>query len=390
MSAITTVFQKELRDNLRDRRSVSNALLAVLFNPLFFILIIAFGARSTTEQIEQILELPVVGAEHAPALISYLEQQLVEIQPAPADPEQALRAGEVDVVLVIPEEYNEQFRAGTPVTLELLYDDTSARSRVPLERTTTLLQGYGQQLGALRLLARGVNPAIVSPFRVEDRDVSLQGEGAGTLALLPVVILMAAFYGGYYLAADSTAGERERDSLEPLLVNPVPRWQLLLGKYLAVFLFALIATLLAMLTYMGLLALPPLQQFIGQSIEMPWELVAMVLLLGVPLVFMASALEMWISARAKTTKEAQSYAQYLSLLSFVPVFFVLFGSASVSLGLILIPGLSQTLLIDQLAKGEPIEPLYVLLSITITLIVGALALWRAAQLYARETIVMGG
>jgi len=389
LNLIWIVARKEIVDNLRDRRSVGNALFTVLLNPLLFILLFGILGRTFSEKAEQALVLPVQGAENAPSLIAFLEQNNVEIEDAPAAAEAAVRSGEVDLVLIIPEGYGEAFTSGQPAPVTLLVDDTNQGASVSVSRARRLLERYSSQIGSLRLLARGISPTVVNPLLIQEEDVGVENEGAETLSLLPTVMLAAAFLGGYYLAADVTAGERERNSLEPLLVNPVPRWQIVLGKYIATFLFTLLATVLATLTYAGLLALPQLQSLIGLRVALSTETIVGALLLVLPVVFMAVALELFIASFAKSFKEAQTYVTYLSLAGFMPAVFLSVLPIQTQTWMMLIPSISQTMLLRNLTRGEGLAPGLVALATVLTLAVGVAALIATIRLYNRERIVLG-
>lgn len=390
MGATWIVLRKEVVDNLRDVRSVLNALLYVLMNPLLFIIMFGFLFRTFSEQATATLELPVVGAANAPALVAYLEQQAVDVVPGPADPEAALAAGEVDVVLVIPEAYGERFREGEPATVQLLRDGSNESASVPLERTRTLLQRYSSQVGAMRLLARGISPALATPVVVEAVDVAQQTEAAPTLNLLPAVMLVAAFFGGYYLAMDITAGERERNALEPLLINPVPRWQIVLGKTAAIFVFALVGVLVATLIYAGLLALPQLQSFTGLRVELAWETVAWALLLMVPVTAMAVTLEMLLASYARSQKQAQTYVSYLTLVGFMPALFLSVLPIDMAEWMVLVPTIGQTMLIQGMTRGEGLDGSGAAIATAVTLAVAVAALWATVRVYNQERIVLGG
>ncbi|MEM8862008.1 MAG: ABC transporter permease, partial [Chloroflexota bacterium] len=267
---IAIITRKELMDNLRDRRAIFNASVSVLLNPILFIALFGFMSRAFSEQAERQLQLPVIGAENAPNLIDFLEQRNVAILPAPADAATAILEGEHDVVLSIPDDYGERFEDGRPVPIEIIQDLSNQGSGISASRTERLLEQYSQQIGALRLLARGINPAVVSPLAVREVDVGVDEAGieGAILSLLPVIMLTAAFLGGFYMVVDMTAGERERESLEPLLINPIPRWAVVIGKYLTGFGFTTFATMLAATVYLILLAIPAVQEFTNLRFEL--------------------------------------------------------------------------------------------------------------------------
>jgi sodium transport system permease protein len=219
------VFLKEVRENLRDRRTVINTLLTgPLLAPAIFVLIINATISRELDKAERALPVPVIGAEHAPNLVESLKQQNIEIKDAPADPERAVRDMDADLVLRIPAEFGDSWKKGEPAQVELIFDASRREAQTSVGRLRGALESYSQRTGAMRILARGLSPSIVRPFVVADRDQSTAQTRSGTLfSMLPYFFILGAFIGGMALAIDTTAGERERQSLEPLLVNPVSR-----------------------------------------------------------------------------------------------------------------------------------------------------------------------
>jgi sodium transport system permease protein len=229
----TVVFRKEVIDSFRDRRALFSILFGVMLGPLITVFMINRVADRQREAEE--VRIPIVGVENAPALVNWLRQQPgIEVAEGPRDPEAAVRDQREDVVVVISKEFADRFRVSKPAAVKIVADSSRNASRPTVERVRLLLQAYSSQIGTLRLIARGVSPAAVSTLQITDVDVSSAQQRAGQiLAFIPLFIILAAFTGGMAIATDSTAGERERGSLEPLLVNPVPRAALVTGKWLA-------------------------------------------------------------------------------------------------------------------------------------------------------------
>ncbi|MEZ4538470.1 MAG: ABC transporter permease [Chloroflexota bacterium] len=386
------IIQKEVVDNMRDRRSVGNALFAVLLNPLLYVVLFGFLNRTFSEQAERALALPVVGATNAPNLIQFLDQNNIDIVDAPEDAEAAVRRGDLDVVLVIPDDFGEQFRDGRPAQVQLLIDDSSQSSSVPSSRVQSLINQYSSQIGNLRLLARGISPAISVAVPVERVNVAARetDSGAGVvLNLLPVVMMTAAFYGGFYLAVDTTAGERERKSLEPLLLNPVPRREFLIGKFLAVFAFTLMATFLATAFFLVLLGVPQVQAFTNIRLSVGWDVILTAVALVIPVVFMAVALHMLVGSFARSVKEASTYASFIAIAGFMPSLFLSVLPIRPQPWMKLIPTVGQLYFINDVARGLPLDWIQVLLASGITLGIGIVALAVAMRLYDQERILLG-
>ncbi len=391
LEPVWIIIQKEILDNFRDRRSVTNALFAVLINPLLYIALFGFLGRSFSEQAERPLELAVVGANNAPGLIDYLEQNNVSIQPPPEDPRAAVRSGDADVVLVIPENYAEEFSNGRPAPVELILDESAQSAAVAVGRTADLLNQFNRQIVVQRLLARGISPQILTPVQIEQVNVATQegGIASAVLNLLPVVMMTAAFYGGFYLVVDMTAGERERKSLEPLLLNPVPRWQIVLGKYLTALAFTILATALATAFFLVLLAIPQVQAFTQIRFALDPSILLTAILIMLPVVFLAVALEMAVVAFTRSVKEASTYAQFVALAGFMPSVFLSVLPIRAQSWMYFIPTIGQLFLIKDISRGEPLEVANVVVATALTLAIGAAALWMSIRLFNQERIILG-
>ncbi|MEM1033853.1 MAG: ABC transporter permease subunit [Myxococcota bacterium] len=387
MSPWWTVCRKELVDALRDRRALASMLLFPLVGPL----LIAVTLNITTEQLGQNreVELPVVGEPHAPALMAFLVAQGVTIVPPPEDPLDAVRRGEVPLVLVVPDDYAERFRDGMPNTLQLIVDPSRTSGAGDRTRVRRLLEAYGKRLGLLRLAARGVDPRLGTPVVVQTVDVSTAAKRAAIfLNLLPMFVLLAAFIGGMYLATDATAGERERGSLEPLLLVPVSRTAIVLGKWLAATAFSAATVVLTLGLTLLALSTVPLED-IGLSFSIGVADVVGILVAVVPLSLAAPAAQVLIALFARSFKEAQTY---LSLMVFVPTLpGVLFGIRPLEAQpwMYPVPVLGQQALLTDTIRGEPVPGYgYALAALGAT----ALALILvavAARMLRSERIVMG-
>ena len=386
------VIRKEFLDNMRDRRSVGNALFSVLLNPLLYIVLFGSMNRAFSEQIDRPLEIHVSGAQYAPNLIQFLDQNNVEILEAPEDAETAVRRGDLAVVLVIPEDFGEQFSRGEPAQVQLLVDDSNQSGSVSISRAQSLLNQYSSQVGNLRLLARGISPAITAAVAVERVNVAPQQTEGGAsviLNLLPVVMMTAAFYGGFYLAVDTTAGERERKSLEPLLLNPVPRREFVVGKFLAVFAFTLVATFLATALFLVLLGIPQVQEFTNIQLNVGWNVILAAVGLIIPVAFMAVALEMLVASYARSVKEAQTYTQLIAFAGFLPSLFLSVLPIRPQEWMYLIPTIGQLYFITDMSRGLPLDTMQVVACSLLTAAIGAAALLAAMRLYEREQIILG-
>ncbi|MGH8442201.1 MAG: ABC transporter permease [Nevskiaceae bacterium] len=383
-----TVCAKEVRESLRDRRTVASALLlGPLMMPLLLVVMLTVIGQQIARDLEKTLVLPVAGADHAPNLVAWLRQEGVDVQPGPADPVQAVLGKQAEVVLVIPPGYGEDWRAGRPATVELHFDRTRDRAQTAVRRARSLLEGYGATMGALRLVARGIDPAVARAVAVEERDAaSVDPLLAFLVAFFPYGLMFAAFMGGMYLAIDSTSGERERLTLEPLLVNPASRTQLVLGKLAATVLFSAVSLTLCVVAMSGGLTLvPPLPG--GVRLALPPPQAAQILLIALPLVLVASASQMLIASFTRTYREAQTYVQAFLMIPLVPSVVQVISPVDATAATLLTPVLGQSVLISLIGKGRPVELWQVALTWGSALAVGALFALAVVRMYRREKLL---
>jgi len=385
---VGTVFAKEVIDNLRDRRTLSAALLYPLLGPVLIALMFAVLGRTVFQQNDWPLSLAVAGAENAPGLIQFLKQNDVEIRPAPVNPEAEVWAGNYDVILIIPASYGEDLCADRPATVQLVADRSRQSASVAVSRARGLLETYSRQIGSLRLLARGINPAVVEALAIGRIDVSTpQSQAAGLLNITPYFIIFSIFIGGMYLAIDTTSGERERGSLEPLLINPVARWELVLGKLGAALVFIVIAVVETLIGFAVVLNF--LQSSFGVRLELNLLTLVCVFLIALPIMPLAAALEVALATFTHSVKEAQNYISFLTIIPALPGMFLALMPVKAELWAMLVPTFGQQLLINQVLRGESVRPLNVIVSAVVTLLAGLAFVSVAAKLYEREQILFG-
>jgi sodium transport system permease protein len=388
-SAAWIVFLKECRESLRDRRILINALLiGPLLGPLMFVIVLRLTVARQIEQATRPLPVAVAGAEQAPNLIAALEQQGLQLLAAPADLAGAVRSQQLDLALRIPPGYVDAWRAGRTAQVELFFDSSRQGVAAEVQRLEGMLQGYAQRNAALRLMARGLSPTLAVPILVAARDQATpQGRGALMFAMLPYFLVFTALIGGMWLAIDSTAGERERGSLEPLLINPVPRDRILLGKVLATALFGLASLTLGLLAFMVAGWFLPGDQ-IGLSFNLGPHVVAAILPLMLPLVLLIAVTEILVTAFAKSAREAQAHLALVQILPAITSVVLSFAPIKSALWMYVVPLLSQQLIILRLLRGEPIAALATTLSVVFTLAAVLLVFWAARRSYATERLAI--
>lgn len=391
MSGWLTVFKKEVKENFRDRRVIFTSLvIGPLFGPLLLIGMFSLMADKTSERMEEALELPVVGQQYAPNLINYLIQEGVEIKPAPNNPEAAVKAKDEDVILRIPADFSERWDAGQRAIVEVIVDESRNHVGVTSQRLRRLLNAYSSQIGILRLQLRGVSPQILNPIMVKTIDQSTPtSRAARLLSFLPYILMIGAFVGGMHLAIDATAGEKERHSLEPLLINPVPRWQIMAGKLMATSFFAGLSVFLTVIAFRLLVPFLP-ADLLGTSISITNPMLLGILVVILPMAILASAFLTILASFAKSFREANSYMGLVTLIPMLPSFYLMINPVKAETWMMAVPLLSQNVLIHELIRGEQVSISWYLIAGGTTLGLGLVLAAIAATLYNRPRVIFSG
>jgi len=390
MKKIWVIFQKELVDNLRDTRSWTTGLFWAIFGPLILGAMIMLLGNTLRDKIDQPLGLPVQGRENAPNLVAFLQQQDITLLPAPADPRAAVVAGDANVVLVIPPGYPDDFSAGKTATLQLVFDSTRQSAMTDVARIQNALNGYDRYTGLLRLSLRGVSPEVMRVVRIEEIDTATpQSQALIFISMLPYFIIFAIFNGASPVITDATAGERERGSLEPLLINPLPRGWIAIGKMLSAMPFATFNLLLTLAGFAAIFQILPVEELLGVQIGLDIRALSSIFLICLPVVFLACAIQTLIASFTKTTKEAGTYLPFVGLIPSLPGLALAFLPVKPALWTMLIPTFGQQILINQFLRSEPINLSNIFISALATIALATVITFAAIKLYETERIVMG-
>jgi len=390
MKKIIVIFRKEMLDNLRDYRSWMTGLFWALFGPLLLGGMIILLGKTVREMIDESLVLPVAGAENAPNLIAYLEQQDVIIEPAPEDPEAAVIGGDINVALIIPPSYGDDFSTGKTADVQIVLDSSRQSAMTDIRRVRSLLGGYERYIGLLRLSLRGVGPEVVQIIQVEEVDTATpQSNALIFISMLPYFIIFAIFNGASPVITDATAGERERGSLEPLLINPVRRGWVAIGKMISAMPFATINLIITLAGFAAIFQLLPMEKLIGVQIGFDISALIAIFLICLPIVFLACAIQTLIASFTKTTKEAGTYLPFIGLIPSLPGLALAFLPVKPELWTMLIPTFGQQILINQFLRSEPILAINIIVSAVLTVLLSAFVTFIAVKLYEGERIITG-
>jgi len=386
LRAMWTVFAKELKDALRDRRTLMVVFVtSVALGPLVLVMLSALIDKF--ERRAEAREIVAVGMAGAPTLRNFLERQTYVIKPAPTDWEARLRDSKLgDPVVVVGADFEDQLAHGQPARIQLVYSSANASAQRGVGRIERLLQAFDQEQATLRLVARGVAPGLLGVSAVDEHDIADNAARAAQLTnLLPYFVLMAVVYGALNAALDTTAGERERGSLEPLLATPAARGALVVGKWGAVFSVGLLIAVLACVSFIpaqGLLR----NESLAALFRFGWVEAAWFIGLLAPLAAALSALMMAIAIRCKTTKEAQANNMVLTLAVSLMPLAGMFNQEGESAWNFWVPAMAQTTLMNRVLKGAPIGLADVAPSLAVCAALTVLALTFVSRQLARRAI----
>jgi sodium transport system permease protein len=386
--AVLTVFLKEARDAMRDRRTALMVLVAsVVAGPLTLVLLAQFV--SGLEEKASTPKVRIAGAGHAPALVNFLQRADVEIEKAPEDYAARVKAGRLDAVIVVPRDFHERWLAHDDARVELVFDDSRTEAGPAIRQAERLLEAFNRETAWLRLLSRGVSPSLNESAKVDRVNAATpRQKGAVLLFLIPMFAILAPLLGGMTIAIDATAGERERGSLEPLLANPVPAASFALGKWLAAWASAALVVAITLAGFVAAAALYA-ERKLPAMLHFGLPELGLFLAVAVPLAAFTSATQLLVSTYGRSYREAQTYVSYLATAaSFVPLL-VMFSGAREAAWQLAVPVLGQLMALQRVLRGEGLSAPDATVPAAVALVLAAVAVAAVARLLRDERIVFG-
>lgn len=384
--ALWGVVVKEWLDAIRDRRSLTAALSYVVAGPLAMGLALTVTARETMS--DGALTIAVEGGEHAPAIVNALRETIAVEEASRGDGDHLVRTARVPIAIVIDPAYGDRLMKGRAAAVRIVYDRAQAKSRAALPRVQRVLASHARGVIDARLIARGIAPQVVRPIDIQELDLSTPlSRAAPALATLPVFLVLAAFVTGMNLAIDATAGERERRSLEALLVSPAPRSVLATGKWIVAAAVALGGVVLTLAAARAVLHADRIRA-LDVPVDLPWPTLAAMLLVLAPLALAVPAVQMLISTYCRSYKEGQTYLSLLLFVPMIPGFLFAFDAVAVEAWMAWTPLLAQQLAVAALLEGASIAGLPALGAAAATLAAGGLALLFCIRVLGDERRVL--
>jgi sodium transport system permease protein len=377
------VFLKEFKETLRDKRALGLLAMFTLMYPIMLGYILHQQIDRATRTEREGIELAVIGGAQAPTLMAQLRQKNITVHDtAPLDEDAIgalLRSQKVVAVLRLPQEFGGNYQAMRPARIELWYDSATEQDRRRRD-VEDVLHAYEANIASARLLAHGVSPATLSPIKLQRYDTgTTAARSAGLIGSILGFLFFPAFICGLSAAVDSTAGERERRSLEVLMAQPARTWELVVGKWLAAASLAIIGITFELILAHIILSWLPLEE-IGMSWRVSWGHLLLVCLASVPLSLLAAGLQIAVAMNARSFKEAQSVLSFVVMVPMIPGLAVSMLDLKTAGWMYLVPMLSNQTLLRETAKGGDLGILPFVLTFSCSAVVAlatvAFASWR--------------
>jgi sodium transport system permease protein len=396
---VQTIFRKEMTDTLRDRRT----LIFMLAVPLAAIpLLLMVVSQLMTGQIEKEMErtsnVLVQGMEFLP---DDLRGDLSGAESFTIEPDtdsdlndmiERVRTGEIDALMVVPKSFDKAIALESPTEIEIFYDEAEIRSGFAVDRLDSVLASFRKVTISERLRQHEISEDVIKPFDIISRNVASMKKVAGeTLgAMLPYLIIIMCFMGAMYPAIDLAAGEKERGTLETLLVSPASRGEFVVGKYLVILSTGTVAALLSMasLTFSLNHMASGIMKFTGEILSIDFDLttVILVLMTVLPLAGIFSAILLSVSIFARSFKEAQSYITALNMFIILPAFVSLLPGVELDYKIALIPVVNVSMIIKEAVSGS-VQWNYVIVTFVSTNMLAAALLYFAKKWFEKESVL---
>jgi sodium transport system permease protein len=388
IKTILTVAKKELTDHLRDKRTATMIfLLSIAMGPII-LLGLGYFIGSIEAKAEK-KEIYLSGKQHAPELVNFLQRQDMKLLDPKPDFRELIKQGNHDAVMVIPADFSEKFLTGE-AKVELVYDDTrQSSSGASVGALRRVMRAFNAEVSAQRLIARGVSSSVLRPVEVQDTNLGTAAQRAAAfLFIIPWITLIGCVTGCTAMAVDLAAGERERGSLEPLLMTPIGRDALVMGKGVAVSIYSLGIAALTLIGFALTLKYGKLPA-IGSVLSLSAAQFGMFFLMLLTFAPAMASIQMLLATYGRNFKEGQTYASYaITLVALIPSV-AMFAQLKDATWQLFVPVLAQLMVITRLLRGETTDLIHYLLPAAVNTAIFVVAMVLIARLLRQEKIIFG-
>ncbi len=390
------VFAKEFTEVMRDKRMRFQIFVSpLIITPLILAGIGTMAKREAKESQARTAVVATVGFENVPKLAASLEPVAKDamrfVSSDEASVESGIRARKFDAAIVLPKDAAEREQNDQTIPVQVRFDVANEDSRVSGMKVSDFLKKRSENIGAERLMEAGFSQQLAKPIDVGEVPVKGNG-GKGVLLMsmmLPYMLVLYAVVGGLFVANDSVAGEKERGTLESLLVTPISREELARGKFAAVAAAALVSGILSLAGmlwpfYVKVSAFSWMTE--GGAAFTGFQIASMALVL-VPLSAMGAGILLTISTIARNQKEAQTWLGPVMMVVSVLSMMSMMMRPNTSVLVAAVPMLGPALVLKQ-ALQSIINPVFIGIAAGTSVVYAVLAVWLAARMFMKESVLL--
>ena len=384
MMQLKALMVKEFKEAFRDRRALMVAMSMALLMPVMIMVMLKVAIKEAVDN--PAVYVKYSGEQHAPKLIEALkDENILSFSDVPKDEER--NWNERNIELTIPDTFAADMAAGKPIELTLRADYNEKSLSTPIRRIKDVVNQHSLAIGYKRLLVRGVDIKLLQPIKLLEQDTALPSSNAMMITLiLGVYLMMAAFMSGLPVAIDSSAGERERNVLEMLLCQPVSTLKIVLAKLSCASSISIISIILMLVLTSIAMNFVDLTK-IGATFSIDAQTFVILLLLLIPICFLAASLQLLFAFQAKSFKEAQSTVTMLIMApSFIAFALMMMDDKPAWVEWMPISG--QSLLMEDVFKGLPIDWNALLFTSVATIVLTVGLVLILAKRLTSEKVVM--
>lgn len=394
MSLTKVIFLKELRETLRDKRVILGVVVSpLLLTPALMAAIMFFGSKKAVEQQQATLDVGIYQEAAFPELTDKVDANdrlNVTRYDSREEAIQAVRELKARAVLAIPHDARIVFQSNGTASVEIIYDQANENSGNAHNRLRGIINQFNREQTQQRLADASLDPAFIEPTKLTSTSIAEKSAvvGFALSMFLPYIVIMGAAFGGLNTAFDLCAGEKERGTMETLLVSPASRSQIVSGKLFTIFVISLISSVCSILGIVLALSFGGqiIETIFGEVPEISYINLAALVAIVIPLALLSSAALLIVSTFARNQKEAQAYIfPFIALFLFPAALSFVFGAES-PLYTGLIPVLNIALSMKQLLSNA-FDLTYFSVALTSSLAYAWLSIKLTAKLFQRETIL---
>ncbi len=387
------VFRKELRDMLRDKRTIrSMIIIPVVAFPALFLIVGWTMARLSGEANKEASIVMVHGGDDSPKVLEALRgAEGIQVVPYQADARQKISDNKIRVLIEIPEGFDSSVSGSHPQKVVIDYFQGDMKSESARDRVQKFFDDYRESLARAALAARGLPISLLEPFTVDAQNVAPPSKVGGSIlgGWIPYMIIILCFTGAMYPAMDLTAGEKERGTMETILTSPVSRTDLVIGKFLMVVLASVVTAILSLVS-MGISFAWSKKTFLHGAdvpqMSIDPSAVAAVMFLLLPVAVLFASVLLAVALLAKSYREAQTYVSPLVFVVIMPAIIGAMPGVELNWKTALIPILNTSLVSKDVIAGNYHWGLIAAV-FAMTCVYAAIGIGAAVRMFNREDVL---